>query len=347
MNIEKKIINGASGDIVIYTLTNSTGASVEVSNLGAGITSIVVPDKDGNMADVVLGYKNKEDYLSDGPCAGKTPGRFANRIANGFFKIGNKEYHLATNNGPNALHGGPMGFANLLWNHEVKNDSIVFTLESKDGDEGYPGTLNTTVEYSWSEDNELMIKYNASTDAPTVVNLTNHAYFNLDGENSGSVLDHILQLNSTKYLPTDQTLVPTGVFDDVTGTPMDFIEPKKLSKDIQVEFAALKYGKGYDNCWVINDWIPGKEKIAAILYSQKSGRELTVITTQPAVQIYTGNWLKGSPISKSGNHYEDYDGVAIECQGMPDAPNKPQFPSQLLRPGEEYKQSIKFSFKIK
>lgn len=333
------------GDITLYRLVNESGASVTLSTLGAGITSIIVPDCDGNLDDVVLGYKNAADYLYDGPCAGKIPGRYANRIANGHLEINGKVYQLAINNGPNALHGGPEGFQNQIWDAEMLDNSrVVFSLLSKDGDENYPGELQARVAYTWTEDNVLKIELNAVTDADTVVNLTNHTYFNLTGENSGSVLNQELKLCASLYLPTDETLIPTGEMAPVEGTPMDFTHFKPLGRDIKQDFPALNYGKGYDNCWVIDGYESQLLHTAAILRDKTTGRVLEVVTDQPAVQVYTGNWLAGSPESKSGRSYNDYDGVAIECQGMPDAPNKPQFPSQLLKADNEYNRVIFFDF---
>ncbi len=345
MNFETSTINSPKGLITLYKLTNNQGASVTLSSVGAGIVSIIVPDRQGIMSDVVLGYANILDYLYDGPCAGKTAGRFANRIANGIFKLGNKTYHLATNCGPHHLHGGPEGFQNQIWDSETTLTGVKFTRTSSNGEEGYPGTVKATVEYSWTDDCELSIKMAATTDRETIINLTNHAYFNLDGENKGSVLEHELQLNCSRYLPTDETLVPDGTFANVNGTPMDFTATKKIGTDINSDFPAIMYGKGYDNCWVINNWAKGKLQIAAKLKSLASGRELEIYSTQPAVQVYTGNWLSDSPINKSGRHYNDYDGVAIECQAMPDSPNKPSFPSTTLSPGETYTETIIYRFK--
>ena len=343
MKIENRVVNSPKGEITIYKLINENGASVEISTLGAGIVSICVPDKNGNLADVVLGYVNPSDYIYDGPCAGKVPGRYANRIAKGKFTVNGKEYNLAINNGPNALHGGPEGYQNQIWNSKIDGNSVVLTHFSPDGDEGYPGNLIVSAKYTWTDANELTLELQATSDADTVINLTNHAYFNLSGEGSGSVLEHKLKLEAHKYLPTDDTLIPTGAFDEVEGTPMNFISEKRLGDEIKNDFPALKYGKGYDNCWVIDNW-DGNIKDVAVLSDEKSGRMLTVATNQPAIQVYTGNWLEGCPVSKSGLQYHDYDGVALECQGMPDAPNKPQFPSQLLKAGDIYKRTIIFKF---
>ena len=344
MKIEKTVAQSSKGEITLYTLTNASGANVTLSSLGAGIVSVNVPDKNGNLSNVVLGYKEPASYIADGPCAGKVPGRFANRIALGHFTLDAKEYTLAINNGPNALHGGPEGFQNQIWDSAVDGDSVIFTYHAKDGEEGYPGNMTVTAVYTWNDANELSLNLKAVTDKKTVVNLTNHVYFNLDGENSGSVLDHEMKLEASRYLPTDPTQIPTGELAPVKDTPMDFTEFKAIGKDIHADFEPLKIGKGYDHCWVIDGYTKGELKSVAQLRSSKSGRSLEVSTTQPGMQIYTGNWLAGCPESISGGKYEDYDGVAIECQGFPDAPNKPSFPSPVLNPGEEYNETIVFKF---
>ena len=322
-------------------LTNKGGASVMLTERGAGIVSIVVPDRNGVMGDVVLGYRDEESYLADGPCAGKIPGRFANRIDGGHFTLDGKEYQLVKNNPGYQLHGGPDGFSNRLWKaSRISDTEVILTLDSPDGDQGYPGNMHVEATYTWSDDNSLTLSIKATTDAPTIINLTNHTYWNLDGEDSGSILDHVLKLNASRWLATSEALIPTGELAPVEGTPMDFRTAKPIGRDIKADFPALKYGKGYDNCWVL-DGAPGL-KLAAELSSAASGRRLEIWTDQPAAQVYTGNWLDGSPISKSGRPYRDYDGVAIECQGFPDAPNHPDFPSCVLRPGETYSRTIIF-----
>lgn len=346
MTITSRQFKSPKGEITHFTLTNSSGASVTLSTLGAGIVSIYVPDNNGALENVVLGYKDAASWIADGPCAGKIPGRFANRIAKGHFSLDGKDYTLAINNGPNALHGGPDGFMNRIWDAKtVGQDSVIFIYVAEDGEEGYPGNLTVTAKYTWSEDNKLTLVLNAETDTPTVINLTNHVYFNLDGESSGTVLDHNLRLNADKYLPTDETQIPTGELATVEGTPMDFREFKSIGRDIHADFKPLKIGKGYDHCWAVNDYEKGTLREAAVLKAARSGRELTILTTQPGMQIYTGNWLEGCPESISGHNYHDYDGVAIECQNYPDAPNHTDFPSSVLRPGEEYNETIIFIFK--
>ena len=322
-------------------LINKSGASVMLTERGAGIVSIVVPDRNGVMGDVVLGYRDEESYLADGPCAGKIPGRFANRIDGGRFTLDGKEYQLVKNNPGYQLHGGPDGFSNRLWKaSQISDTEVVLTLDSPDGDQGYPGNMHVEATYTWGEDNSLTLSIKATTDAPTILNLTNHTYWNLDGEDSGSIFNHVLRINASRWLATSEALIPTGELAPVEGTPMDFRTAKPIGRDIKADFPALKYGKGYDNCWVL-DGAPGL-KLAAELSSAVSGRRLEIWTDQPAAQVYTGNWLDGSPLSKSGRPYRDYDGVAIECQGFPDAPHHPDFPSCVLRPGETYSRTIIF-----
>lgn len=335
-------------EITLIRLTNDAGAYVELSSLGAGIVEVGVPDRDGKIENVVLRYENLRDYMADGPCMGKVPGRYANRIANGRFAIEDKNYELAINNGPNALHGGPTGFQNRIWDVHVIPGGVRFTYVSKDGEEGYPGELTVRAEYVWNDLNILDLYLTAKTNATTVVNLTNHAYWNLHGATSGSVLNHKLKIKANEWLPTDATLIPTGVRESVKATPMDFTESKTIGRDIKEEFAALVYGKGYDNCWVIDGWKEGFfSPSVVVLEDTESGRVLEVGTTQPGVQIYTGNWLEGCAVGPEGHVYSDYDGVAIECQGFPDAPNRVEFPSQELKPGETYDQHIRYSFKVK
>lgn len=348
MNIERRTAPSPKGEIELYTLTNDNGCSVELSSLGAGIVSVVVPDAAGNLADVALGYANPADYLYDGPCAGKTPGRFANRIARGRFSIDGNVYTLNINNGPNALHGGPEGFQNRIWKSEPTLCGVRFTYDSADGEEGYPGNLHVTAEYTWDNSNRLTIQFTATTDKPTVVNLTNHTYWNLRGEDSGSVLDHTMSMRCSRFLPGDDTLIPSGDMASVEGTPMDFRTPKPLGRDIKADFPAINYAKGYDSSWVIDGYEKGKFIDSVVtLHDPQSGRTLEIGTTQPAAHVYTGNWLNGSPCSKSGRPYNDYDGVAVEMQAMPDAPNKPEFPTTLLRPGETYSETIRFAFSVR
>lgn len=338
MKITTRRYQSPEGEIVTYRIVNSKGASVVLSSLGAGILEVNVPNKMGKIENVALGYAKPTDYLDDGPCMGKIPGRYANRIANGKFSIGGREYTLAVNNGPNHLHGGPTGFQNRIWESCLMPDGVRFTYVSADGEEGYPGELTVTAEYRWSDRNKLHLTLKATTTKDTVVNLTNHAYFNLRGADSGNALDHKLRINAKKFLVTDENLTPTGELADVAGTPMDFRKLRTIGSRIRANFPALVYGKGYDNCWVLE----GEE--AAVMKEAVSGRKLTIRTDQPGVQVYTGNWLTGCPVNRSGLRYLDYDGIAIEAQGFPDAPNHPDFPSQLLKAGDEYHRYIEFAF---
>ena len=331
-------------EILRYTMCNASGAYVQLASVGAAIVSIVVPDKDGKLGDVALGYKDPLGYLGDGPCCGKVPGRFANRIALGKFSLDGKEYTIPVNCGPNHLHGGPQGFANQVWDSRIEGDAVEFMYFSEDGEAGFPGNLKAIAHYEWSEENELKLILTAETDAPTVVNLTTHVYLNLDGDGSGTVLDHKLELNASQYLPTDPTQIPLGEPADVAGTPMDFVEAKPIGRDIQADFEALKIGKGYDHCWLVDGAMPGQLSTVADLWAARSGRHVEILSTQPAVQVYTGNWLKGCPTGKTGKEYEDYDGVAIECQHTPDAPNQSGFPSTVLRPGEVLEEAIIWAF---
>lgn len=348
MNITKRTASCELGEITLFTVTNASGASVELSSLGAGIVKVCVPDKEGKIENVALSYADPASYVADGPCLGKVPGRYANRIAKGELSIDGEPYKLAINNGPNALHGGPTGFMNRIWDAEEIADGVRFSYRSADGEEGYPGNLTAVAEYHWSDDNTLTLHLSATTDKATVVNLTNHAYFNLDGADAGSVLAHPMRIKASRYLPTDDTQIPTGELAPVAGTPMDFTSFKEIGKEIKADFHPLAVGKGYDHCWVIDGWEKGKMiEDVVTLVAPASGRVLTVGSTQPGVQIYTGNWLAGCPLNESGRSYDDYDGVAIEMQGFPDAPHHPEFPSQELRPGETYRHTIRFAFSVK
>lgn len=328
-----------------YIMTNGSGASVTLCNIGAAIVSVNVPDKEGRLGDVVLGYNKAESYIGDAPCLGKCPGRFANRIAAGRFSMDGRDYTLPVNCGPNHLHGGPEGFQNKVWESRKHNGMVEFKYTSPDGEMGYPGNMTAVIRYAWSEDNELRITFSARTDAKTVVNLTNHAYFNLNGK--GLIKRHYLQLASSAYLPTDDSLIPLGEPEAVAGTPMDFRKPKTLGKDLAKDFPALNYGKGYDACWVLDDYEPGQLQKAAELYSLTSGRKLEVYTTQPGIQVYTGNWLDGCPLGKNRRKYTDYCGVALECQHLPDSPNHPDYPSTELLPGKTFNEAIVYAFGIK
>lgn len=333
--------------IILYTLRNDRGAEVQLSNFGATVVSVKVPDREGRMADVALGYKHPEGYFFDGAAAGKSVGRCANRIAFGRMSIEGQEYALEVNNGGNHLHGGTKNFANRIWESRVETNRVVMSLLSEDGDQGYPGELRVEAIFDFDDDSSLEITYLARTDKTTVVNLTNHLYFNLAGEGSGTVLDHELQLNSSQALEMDRRQCPTGELIDVAGTPQDFREFRAFRPGIEAEFNHIRDFRGYDHPFVIDGWKPGILGEVGTLRDPKSGRTVRVLSSQPSVMIYTGNWLSGGcPQTKSGGRYADYDGVAIECQNYPDAVNHAQFPSPLLRPEELYCQKIVFRFGV-
>ncbi len=331
--------------IVRYTLTNEHGWVVVLTNFGATIVSVRVPDRDGRLADVVLGYMNPEGYFFDGAASGKSVGRCANRIAWGRMEIEGKEYRLEINNGQNHLHGGTNNFANRVWESRVEENRVVMALTSEDGDQGYPGELSVEAAFYFDDEGALEITYAASTTKTTVVNLTNHVYFNLSGEASGSIHDHELQLNSSRVLEMNERQIPSGEWLDVEGTPQDFRSFRRLGDGIDSEFNHIRDFRGYDHPFPIDGWQKNILGVAGTLRDPKSGRKVEVLTSQPSVMIYTGNWLSGGcPETKSGGRYDDYAGVAIECQNYPDAVNQPAFPSPLLHPGEIYCQKIVYRF---
>ncbi len=335
--------------IILYTMTNDQGASVELTNIGAGIVSIRVPDREGVLGDVCLGYPDPKSYFHDGPCMGKTPGRFANRIGEGRFSIDGTAYQLAQNAAGHHLHGGPNGFQNKLWSSRVETDRVVFALVSPDGDENYPGEVTAEVCYDWDDACNLEITFYAKSSAPTIINLTNHAYFNMRGEatGAGSLMEQELQLNAQSFLWYDNGCIPTGEFTPVADTPMDFRTPKPIGQDIGADYEPLNIGHGYDQCWVIDGYQKGELSEVGSLYDPTSGRVMEIRSTQPGVQIYTGNFLAGCPTAKGDRRYENRAGVAIECQALPDSPNKANFPSAVLRPEELYCETIQFHFGVR
>lgn len=336
--------------VELYTLTNKNGMDVRIITLGGIITSIRVPDRNGEMANVVLGCASLEDYLTQSPYFGCITGRFANRIAKATFKLNGTEYKLAANDGTNSLHGGVKGFDKRVWQaKEIKTDSEVgveLSYTSPDGEEGYPGNLQTTVTYSLDNDNALHIDYKATTDKPTMVNLTNHTYFNLAGE--GTILNHELMLNADHYTPVDSTAIPTGEVAKVEGTPFDFRKSTVIGERIRAGHEQMVFGRGYDHNWVLNRANPkdGAMMLAAKLLEPNSGRVLDVLTTEPAIQFYSGNFLTGTVVGSSGNTYRQSDGLCLETQHYPDAPNQPSFPSTVLNPGETYQTTTIFHFTV-
>jgi aldose 1-epimerase len=333
-------------EVTLFTLTNSSGMTVEIMNYGGIIQSIWVPDRNGEMANVTLGFDNLEQYLAGHPYFGNITGRYANRIALGTFELEGETYELAINNDPNSLHGGEKGFDKYVWEAEVLEDAIGVRLHrvSPDGEEGYPGNLDVTVTYTLTEDNEIQIDYHATTDAATVVNLTNHAYFNLAGEGNGSILDHELQLMASTYTPVDETLIPTGEIAPVADTPMDFTEPHAIGERIRNDFEQLVIGRGYDHNYVLDREDDDSLVLAARVVEPASGRVLEVLTTEPGIQFYAGNFLDGTVIGASGRMYRQGDGFALETQHFPDSPNQPEFPTTVLNPGEEFNSTTVYAF---
>ena len=331
-------------DIDQYTLVNAAGLRSQIMTYGATITSVETPDRAGRIENITLSLDSLQDYLKGHPFLGSTVGRYANRIAKGRFSIGGRQYDLATNLGPNHLHGGVKGFDKVVWRAQpVETDDsqgVAFEYESPDGEEGYPGKLTVRVVYSLTNDNELRMGYSATTDKPTVVNLTNHAYWNLTGDGSRDVLAHELVLNADHCLATDADLIPLGPRNAVEGTPLDFTRPKTIGARIdQVE-------GGYDHCYVLNKRKDEKEpSLAARVVEPTSGRVMEVHTTEPAVQLYTANHLDGTLVA-GRNAYQKHAGFCLEAQHYPDSPNHPDFPSTLLEPGEQYEQLTVHKFSV-
>lgn len=332
--------------VELYTLTSGKGMTVKIMTYGAIITEIHAPDRTGKDADVVLGFASLDKYLAGHPFFGAVAGRYANRIAKGKFMLDGKEYHLFVNNGPNSLHGGKVGFDKKVWNAEemtgADGPSLKLTYTSADGEEGYPGMLKTTVTYTLTGKNELRIEYEATTDKTTVVNLTNHSYFDLAGENSGKILDHELTLNCDSFTPADDTQIPTGEIKSVKGTPMDFTTPHRIGE--RIEQVNVPPSMGYDHNFVINGGGQGKLVMAARLKDPKSGRVMECWTTQPGVQLYTGNFMDGKLTGIGGTKYEKNDALCLETQHFPDSPNHPNFPTTTLNPGEKYHQVTVYKF---
>ena len=333
-----------------YTLENTNGMKVEVITFGGIITSLTAPDKNGKYEDVVLSYNTPEDYFEGNPYFfGAIIGRFGNRIAKGQFSLDGKKHQLTINDGPNQLHGGK-GFDKVVWTatpvEGAEHPTLQLSYTSKDGEEGYPGTLTTVVTYTLTADNALEIAYEATTDQKTIVNLTQHSYFNLSANFSNTILDHELMLKAGKMLPVDATLIPTGELKPVAGTPFDFTKAKEIGNDINAKDGQLEKGLGYDHCWVFDDQNKSLKEVAT-LYHKTSGRFMQVYTDQPGIQFYSGNFLDGKKASKTGGNYEKHTGLCLETQHFPDAPNHPEFPSVVLNPGEKYTTKTTYKFSVK
>jgi aldose 1-epimerase len=334
-------------EVSLYTLRNGSGMEVCITNYGGIVVSLVVPDRNGRFSDVVLGYDSLSSYLAKTPYFGAIVGRYANRIGKARFTLDGKVYVLTPNDGPNQLHGGLRAFDKVVWDVDestpATDPTLALSYLSKDGEEGYPGNLRLKVVYSLTDSNALRIDYTATADKPTVLNLSHHSYFNLAGQGAGEILGHILTINADRFTPIDSGLIPTGEFRPVEGTPMDFRTATVVGARIGVPNEQLRLGRGYDHNWVLNR-NDGGLSFAARLSEPTSGRIMEVWTTQPGIQFYTGNFLDGTNIGKGGVAYKYRTGLCLETQHFPDSPNRPEFPSTVLRPGETFTSSTLYRF---
>jgi aldose 1-epimerase len=335
----------------IYTLRNANGIEAQITNYGGIVVSLKVPDRHQRFDDVILGFGDLDKYLTkNDPYMGAIIGRYGNRIAEGRFTLNGVEYKLAVNNGENHLHGGIKGFDKVVWTgrslRTAAGPAVALTYLSKNGEEGYPGNLRVRVVYTLTNKNELKIDYSATTDKDTVINLTNHSYFNLLGEGNGDILNHLIQINGDRFLPTDAGSIPTGELKSTTGTPFDFLKATRIGARINDDDEQLKFGNGYDHTWVINGR-PGTLRLAATAYEPFTNRVLEVWTTEPGMQFYTGNFLEGSVTGKSGRPYERRTGFCFETQHYPDSPNQPKFPTTTLKRGATYRSTTIYKFGLK
>ena len=338
------------GQVERFTLTNGTGLRVRILTYGGIIQSVETPDRRDDPANVVLGFDNLDGYVRSNAYFGAIVGRFANRIARGELTLDGANYQLFCNEGAHSLHGGLDGFDRQLWTADpIAGDQVGIRLShtSPDGDQGYPGTLQVAVDYTLTSENGIRIDYLARTDRPTIVNLTNHSYFNLAGEAAGSIHDHELWLDADRYTPIDESLIPTGRLEPVAGTPMDFTRPMAIGARIDDEFEQLRLGRGYDHNYELNAGSPGSVVEAARVHDPSSGRELTVLTDQPGIQFYSGNLLDGTLMGPGGRAYRQGEGFALETQHFPDSPHHPHFPSTVLRPGQTYRTTTVYRFAVR
>jgi aldose 1-epimerase len=335
--------------VEVYTLSNARGMQVRAITYGAIIQALRVPDRKGRMGDVVLGYDSLPGYIAESPYFGAVVGRYANRIARGRFTLEGRTYRLATNNGPNHLHGGLKGYDKVVWRarsfQRADGAGVRFEYTSPDGEEGYPGTVQVSVEYVLTPENTLLVDYHATTDRATPLNPSQHSYFNLAGEGSGDILKHVLTIEADRYTPVDSTLIPTGELASVAGTPFDFRKPTAIGARIGEADPQLRYGKGYDHNFVLSRTGAGLFH-AVHLLDPSSGRTLDISTTEPGLQFYSGNFLDGTITGKGGHVYRHRTAVVLETQHFPDSPNQPRFPSTILRPGEEYRSRTVFAFGV-
>jgi aldose 1-epimerase len=341
-----------------FTLTNSRGMTVKVLDFGGIIREIHVPDRDGRFSDVALGFDTLAPYLEDSPYLGALIGRYGNRIAGGRFTLDGKDYQLAVNNGVHHLHGGKRGFDKVLWTASVDDEGLNLRYRSVDGEQGYPGNLDVTVVYSLSEDNEIVVRFHATTDQPTPVNLTQHSYFNLrgpggdddgdgEGEGEGGILDQVLTIDADRFVPIDAGLIPLGALAPVTGTPFDFRQPRPIGERIGQPDKQLRHGAGYDHCWVLNRAAGSRDlQRAAHVRDHCTGRVLELFTQEPGVQFYSGNFLDGSLTGKGGRSLAYRSGFCLEPQHFPDSPNRPEYPDTILRPGDVYATESRFKFSV-
>jgi aldose 1-epimerase len=335
----------------LYVITNSRGMQASITNYGGILVSLKVEDRQHKFADVILGYDNLEGYVGDKTFQGATIGRYGNRIAKGKFVLGGTTYTLERNDGENHLHGGVRGFNKVLWNAKPipgkESNSLELEYVSRDGEGGYPGNLKVQVTYTLTENNELKIQYEATTDKPTVINLTNHAYYNLGGQGEGDILGHVLTIFAERFTPVDKTLIPTGHLRSVKGSPFDFTHPTAIGARIDSDDDQLKLGRGYDHNFVLNAGLSPEPVPAAMLLEPKSGRVLEIATTEPGIQFYSGNFLDGSITGKQGKAYKHRYGLCLETQHYPDSPNHPDFPTTALKPGETYRTTTVYSFSVR
>lgn len=345
---ETNVMNEPTSIYQVHTIENRQGLKMQVTNLGAKVMKLMVPDQNGELVDVVLGFDTPEEFAASSESYfGATIGRYGNRIANAKFELDGNTYTLAANNGPNSLHGGPGGFHNVIWEVvEVTDNQIVFSYLSEDGEEGFPGNLKVTMTYILTEDNEFKITYEATTDKATVVNLTHHSFFNLSGAGNGDILDHVLMLNADQFTPVNKDLIPTGELKSVKGTPMDFTSATAIGDRIDADFEQLKHGGGYDHNWVLNKDTGSELTLAAKISAPKTGIAMEVWTTEPGIQFYAGNFLNGKVTGKEGKTYHYRGAFCLETQHFPDSPNQPNFPSVRLDPEQEYSHTCIYKFGI-
>jgi len=347
-SVKKDVFGTTNGkEVYLLTLTNKAGNVIRVTNFGAKINWIEVPDKNGKKDNITFGYDTFDETLKGDMSFGSVVGRYANRIAKGKFSIDGTVYNTPINNGPNTLHGGPAGWHSVVWNTEILSDSkfpaVKFTYVSPDMEEGFPGTVNASITYTWTDNNEIVMDYTCTTDKKTVVNVTNHAYFNLHGAGNGDILDHEVTLKASAFTPVDSFMIPTGEIRPVAGTPFDFNTPHKIGERIGENYDQLILGKGYDHNFILDN----KDEVDVTVYEPVSGRMLEVITDQPGMQLYTGNFLDGTKIGHGGKPFIFRSGMCLESGHYPDSPNHPEFPTTILNPGETLKSTTIYRFSVK